>query len=65
MSLENLFKILPIGVVSKNDTGQCKQPLSKVRCIFLAAVRQPIASIKVKPKTDIPANCVNFYETQL
>lgn len=41
MSLENLFKIRPKGVVSKNDIGERRMRESMVACNLVAAFNVP------------------------
>lgn len=48
MSLENLLRILPAGVVSKKDMGDLKMAVAMRSCIFLeASIEQNIHRIKV------------------
>ena len=45
-SLDNLFRILPSGVVSKNDMGACNILSKRLLCTFLDAAIVPIADAK-------------------
>ena len=45
-SLDNLLRILPSGVVSKNDIGACNILSKRLLCKFLDAATVPIADAK-------------------
>ena len=45
-SLDNLLRILPSGVVSKNDMGACNILSKRLLCKFLDAATVPIAEAK-------------------
>ena len=51
MSLENLFRILPDGVVSKNDIGSRRMLTSSRLWIRVEANMPPIASEKDEKST--------------
>lgn len=56
MSLENLDKILPAGVTSKNKSGARMMPCNNVTCITTAAYQQPSFGIKsqnIEPNAEI------------
>lgn len=45
-SLENLLRILPSGVVSKNDIGACNILSRRLLCKFLDAATVPMAEAR-------------------
>jgi hypothetical protein len=53
ISAENRFKIRPMGVVSKNDTGAARMRFSNVRCILRDALT-PNAMVKID-RRQVPA----------
>lgn len=56
ISFENLAKIRPPGVVSKNEFGKCKTLLKRYECRILQARIHPFASIKLAKQTDKAKN---------
>lgn len=55
ISFENLAKIRPVGVVSKNCNGARNEPNNRQWCIAMAANRQPIRGVSSQKKDVIAA----------
>lgn len=56
MSRENLFTILPMGVVSKNDMGDLRTFSSNLKWRVPAAVTIRAVAIKENARTKMPVN---------
>lgn len=55
MSFEKRDNIRPVGVVSKKDNGARRQPCKMLRCIAVAAYKQPMAgasAVRIDRKPD-------------